>query len=396
MENDNRKSDRLLKALSYVLVAVIASCLTFLVCLVTIGRTSKLEQLEKLIQQCFIGQADTTAMEDAAAAAMVDSLGDQWSYYVPASEYDALLDQLGNSYVGIGITIEEEEETGGLLVVQLSPGGGAETAGIQVGDIVIGVEGQSISEIGSTAATNLIRGEEGTSVSVAVLRDGTELTFQVVRRLIEVPVAQGKMLEGNVGYVRIANFDERCAQETIAAVDALVEQGAVALIFDVRFNPGGYTTEMVEVLDYLLPEGPLFRTVDYLGNDETQYSDAECIQLPMAVLINEYSISAAEFFAAALNEYDRAMLVGEPTTGKGYFQSLFPLNDGSAVGLSIGKYFTPNGVSLADAKGLTPEVIVEVDEETFARIYAGDLEPEEDPQLQKALAVLKNEKDAAS
>lgn len=396
MENDNRKSDRLLKALSYVLVAVIASCLTFLVCLVTIGKTSKLEQLEKLIQQCFIGQADTTAMEDAAAAAMVDSLGDQWSYYVPASEYDALLDQLGNSYVGIGITIEEEEETGGLLVVQLSPGGGAETAGIQVGDIVIGVEGQSISEIGSTAATNLIRGEEGTSVSVAVLRDGTELTFQVVRRLIEVPVAQGKMLEGNVGYVKIANFDERCAQETIAAVDALVEQGAVALIFDVRFNPGGYTTEMVEVLDYLLPEGPLFRTVDYLGNDETQYSDAECIQLPMAVLINEYSISAAEFFAAALNEYDRAMLVGEPTTGKGYFQSLFPLNDGSAVGLSIGKYFTPNGVSLADAKGLTPEVIVEVDEETFARIYAGDLEPEEDPQLQKALAVLKNEKDAAS
>ena len=395
MENDNRKSDRLLKALSYVLVAVIASCLTFLVCLVTIGRTSKLEQLEKLIQQCFIGQADTTAMEDAAAAAMVDSLGDQWSYYVPASEYDALLDQLGNSYVGIGITIEEEE-TGGLLVVQLSPGGGAETAGIQVGDIVIGVGGQSISEIGSTAATNLIRGEEGTSVSVAVLRDGTELTFQVVRRLIEVPVAQGKMLEGNVGYVRIANFDERCAQETIAAVDALVEQGAVALIFDVRFNPGGYTTEMVEVLDYLLPEGPLFRTVDYLGNDETQYSDAECIQLPMAVLINEYSISAAEFFAAALNEYDRAMLVGEPTTGKGYFQSLFPLKDGSAVGLSIGKYFTPNGVSLADAKGLTPEVIVEVDEETFARIYAGDLEPEEDPQLQKALAALKNEKDAAS
>lgn len=396
MEKDNRKSDKLLKVLSYVLVAVIASCLTFLVCLVTIGRTSKLEQLEKLIQQCFIGEADVTAMEDAAAAAMVDSLGDQWSYYVPASEYDALLDQLGNSYVGIGITIEEDGETGGLLVVQLSPGGGAEAAGIQVGDIVIGVEGQSIPEIGSAAATNMIRGDEGTSVSVTVLRDGTELTFQVVRKLIQVAVAQGKMLDGNVGYIKIANFDERCAQETIAAVDALVEQGAEALIFDVRFNPGGYTTEMVEVLDYLLPEGPLFRTVDYLGNDETQYSGAECIELPMAVLINEYSISAAEFFAAAMNEYDRAVLVGEPTTGKGYFQSLFPLNDGSAVGLSIGKYYTPNGVSLADAKGLTPETLVEVDEETFAKIYAGDLEPEEDPQLQEALAIVKSEKDAAA
>lgn len=390
MENGNKQNSRFLRALSYVLVAVIAACITFFVCLLTIGRVSKLEQLEMVILEYFVGEADPVKMQDAAATAMVDSLGDKWSYYIPASQYDSYMHQMENSYVGIGVTIQEDEESKGILVLQVAPGSGAEAAGIVPGDLIIRVEEQTVAEIGMDAAADRISGEEGTSVSVTVLRNGEELSFSVMRQVIELTVAEGEMLEGNIGYVRITNFDERCAQDTIAAVDALVEQGAEAIIFDVRFNPGGYTTEMVAVLDHLLPEGQVFRTVDYQGNEEIQYSDADCIDLPFAVLINEYSISAAEFFAAALDEYDRAVLVGDATTGKGNYQMLFPLNDGSAVGLSSGKYFTPKGISLADVGGLKPEIPVEVDEETFAKIYGGVLEPGEDPQLQAAVEALKS------
>lgn len=389
MEKNRHRSDGFAKVLSYILVAALTACVTVVVTITALGGPSKLDQLESVILECFIDEADPVAMEDAAAAAMVASLGDPWSYYIPADQYDLYLEQMENAYIGIGITIEENIDTGEVKILQVEPSGGAKAAGIQVGDILTGVEGQKISDVGIDAASQLIRGEEGTSVSVTVLREGQELTFDVVRQIIQVQVAAGQMLDGNVGYVIINNFDERCAQETINAVDTLLEQGAQSLIFDVRFNPGGYKTELVEVLDYLLPEGVLFRSVDYLGEEEILSSDASCLEMPMAVLINGESYSAAEFFAAALDEYDYAVVVGEPTTGKGRFQTTFELVDGSAVGLSIGKYFTPNGVSLADQGGLVPEVSVEVDEETAAKIYGGLLPPEEDPQIQAALEALK-------
>ena len=197
------------------------------------------------------------------------------------------------------------------------------------------------------------------------------------------------MLEGNVGLVTITNFDARCAEETIAAIESLLDQGAEKLIFDVRNNPGGYKSELVKVLNYLLPEGDLFRSEYYNGSDYTDTSDAKCLEIPMAVLMNSESYSAAEFFAAALEEYEAAVTVGEQTIGKGYFQTTIELSDGSAVGLSVGKYYTPKGVCLAEVGGLTPNVPVEVDEETFADIYAGLLEPAEDPQIQAAIDALK-------
>ena len=388
MEKQHKFLDVTFKTLTYILVAAVASCVTFYIC-EDPSEQPKLEQLEELILECFIGEADQTAMEDAAAAAMVDSLGDQWSYYIPASSYDAYVEQQENAYVGIGITISTEEDAEGFEVLQVEPAGGAKDAGICPGDVVTEVEGQKVLEIGVDAARNLIRGDENTQVAITVLRDGERMTFSVTRKTIQVVVAQGQMLENNIGFVSIANFDERCAQETLAAVEALVEQGAQALIFDVRFNPGGYKHELVEVLDYLLPEGSLFRSVSYTGAEKVDKSDANCLELPMAVLINGSSYSAAEFFAAALNEYDWAVLVGEPTTGKSYFQNTIQLNDGSAVGLSVGKYYTPNGVSLAEEGGLQPEILVEVDDDTAAKIYAGLLEPSEDPQVQAAIEALK-------
>lgn len=380
---------KILLTLSHILVAALAAVATLSLAAPKAG-TSKLDQLESLILERFIGESDQVAMEDAAAEAMVDSLGDRWSYYIPADEYEAYQEQVANAFVGVGITIQLTEESEGLLVVDVTRGGPAEEAGILVGDTLVAVEQTRIAGMSTTEVRNLVRGEEGTWVSLTLSRDGREETFSVERRRIEVPVATFSMLDNHVGLVRIENFDQRCAQETIAAIEALLAQGAEGLIFDVRGNPGGYADEMVKILDYLLPEGELFRTVDYAGRERVDTSDADCLELPMAVLVNQDSYSAAEFFAAALREYDWAVVVGQKTCGKGYFQNTLPLSDGSAVGLSVGKYFTPNGQSLADV-GVTPDRVVEVDEDTRWKIYYGTLPTEEDVQLETARELLETE-----
>ena len=381
----------LLRTLSYILVAAIASAATLAVCIGTgVGKGTKLAELEALILDKFIDEADPTAIEDGAAAGMVAALGDPWSYYIPAAEYDAHMEQMNNAYVGIGVTVSRQEEPAGFLVEKIEPNGGALAAGMQIGDVIVEVNDQSVAEMNIETVKNMIRGDENTTVKLGVQRGEEKLHFDVERKQIQVQVASGVMLENNIGLVKINNFDERCADETLAAVDELVHQGAEALIFDVRFNPGGYKKELVAILDRLLPEGVLFRSELYNGETTEDKSDSRCLELPMAVLINGDSYSAAEFFAAALNEYDWAVIVGQPTVGKSYFQSTFELSDGSAVGLSTGKYYTPNGVSLAEEGGLQPEILVELDTKTMAQIYAGQVEPADDPQIQAAVKALQN------
>lgn len=387
MNNETRFVRLLLRALSYVLVAALASCVTLFL-FAGPQTQSKLDELRMLIQARFVGEVTDTQLDDGAAAGMIAATGDKWSYYIPASEYASHMEQVNNEYVGIGVTISSALGDTGFEVLAVEPRGGACEAGIQAGDVICEVEGQSVSELGLDGAKALIRGDANTKVKLTVLRDGEKLAFEVTRKQIQVTVAQGQMLPDNIGLVTIENFDERCADETLAAIDSLVEQGAKALIFDVRFNPGGFKKELVEILDHLLPEGPIFRSISYTGEETVTQSDADCLDIPMAVLINASSYSAAEFFAAALSEYDKAVLVGEATTGKSYFQNTFQLSDGSAVGLSVGKYCTPNGVSLAEVGGLKPDVELAVDDETLSKIYAGALEPAEDPQIQAAIAAL--------
>ena len=377
--------------LSYILVAVLASMITLTVfCDTPETEYNKLDELGDLIETYFIAESDRAAMEDAAAAAMVDSLGDQWSYYMTAKEYQDYLEQMHNAYVGIGITITVAKDESGLDVIKVNEGGPAEEAGMLAGDVIISVEGQSVAGLDTTAVRDMVRGQEGTQVLIGIRRGSETMELSITRKTVMTPVAEWKLLENSIGLVTIYNFDDRCADETLAAIEYLRAQGATSLIFDVRNNPGGYKHELVKILDYLLPEGPLFRSEDYRGKVEVDESDARCLEMPMAVLVNGDSYSAAEFFAAALSEYDAAIVVGEKTCGKGYFQSSFTLEDGSAVGLSIGKYTTPNGVSLANV-GITPEVYVEVDEDTAFLIYAGTLDPAEDPQIQAAVAALQTE-----
>ena len=383
---------RWLKILSYVIVALVSSSLTMLALIGFVmpkqQQQSKLEALQSLIDYYFIGEKDQTAMEDAAANAMIESLGDRWSYYIPAASYQAYLEQVQNAYVGIGVTVSMREDGAGIDILQVAEGGPSEEAGVLAGDVIVGVEETRISGMTLDDVKKLIQGPAGTSVKLVLLREEAELTLTVERRQIKTAVAKSQMLDGNIGLITIVNFNTNCANETIAAVEQLIADGAQKLIFDVRNNPGGYAAELVKVLDRLLPEGKLFTTVNYAGKENTDMSDATCVEMPMAVLINGQSYSAAEFFAAAMSEYDAAVIVGEKTTGKGYFQSTFRLPDGSAVALSIGKYFTPKGNSLAGV-GLTPDVPVPVDEKTAQSIYAGSLAPMEDPQILAAIEALR-------
>ena len=375
----------IMKSLSYVLVAALASAATLAVW-VAGQKTDKLTELQKVIDHYFVGEADEEAMLDAAASSMVYALGDQWSYYIPESEFGAHLAYKENSTVAIGVNISLREDGTGVDILGVSMGGGAEAAGILPGDVLVAVDGQFIAGMTLEQVTDIVRGEENTEVTLGMLRGGEEKTFVVKRQ--RIAVAAGKMLNEDTGLIRILNFNSDCAKETIAAIEQLQEQGAKKLIFDVRNNPGGYVSEMVDVLDYLLPEGILFRQEDYQGNTSEETSDAACLEMPMVVLVNADSYSAAEFFAAALQEYKWATVLGEKTTGKGYYQLTITLSDGSAVNLSSGKYFTPNGVNLTEADGLTPDETVAVDKKTAEKIAVNGVLPENDPQIQAAVAVL--------
>ena len=335
----------------------------------------KTAEISAYLEEYFIDEYDEQALADAAAAAMVEATGDEWSYYLTADEYQTYLESFYNAYVGIGVTIIEDAQAGGMRIEAVTPGGPADKAGVQVGDIMLQVEGHSTLELGVSGTRDLVRGEAGTTVDMLFLRGEEKLELTITREHIETEVAGCELLDGEIGYIWINNFDVRCADETIACIEEMREAGAKALLFDVRFNGGGLKDELVKVLDYLLPEGVLFRSVDYDGTEEVDYSDSACVEMPMAVLVNLDSYSAAEFFAAALQEYGWATVVGEKTYG-------------SLLNISIGKYYTPNGVSLTGV-GITPDIACDLSEEDYADLYYGLLEREDDVQLQMALDAIK-------
>lgn len=388
-----------------ILAVLITATVTFLVTMIFVFRyftyapdtpvdqetvEEKVRQVEACLDTYFIDDYDpqtvTQAAADGAAAAMVEAIGDRWSYYLTVEDMAEHARQQSNSYVGIGITITTEEN--GLRIMSVVKGGPADLAGVKAGDLLIGVEDQDVDQIGQDGAADLIRGEAGTDVVIRILRDDRKLELTVTRALIVEDVATATMLESGIGMVQITDFGRHCAEQTLESIESLQRQGAEAIIFDLRFNPGGYKDELVQILDKLLPEGEIFHSVDYSGEEEITRSDAACLRIPMVVLVNEDSYSAAEFFAAALQEYDAAEIIGTKTFGKGNFQTLLTLPDGSGINLSIGKYYTPSGKSLTGV-GITPDQVVELSEEAYSSLYYGTLTYEEDVQLQTAVNYLR-------
>lgn len=349
----------------------------------------KLDEIVALLNEVYVDGYDTDKLGDYLAQAAVAATGDRWSYYVSAEDYDAFVESNENAYVGIGVTVESSDDlTDGVQITKVTPNSPAEQAGIEADDRIYAVEGETVESLGLDEAKNRIRGEEGTEVTLTILRGEKKFDVTVKRASVEVEVVKYSMLDGSIGYIKINNFEANSADRTIEAIDTLREQGAKALVFDLRFNPGGRKDELVRVLDDLLPEGPLFRSVDYKGNESVDYSDADCVELPMAVLVNGDSYSAAEFFAAALQEYDWATVVGTKTCGKANYQQTFRLSDGSAVAVSTGHYQTPHGVTLANV-GVTPDEIVEVDNKTYLELYKEAVAVKDDAQLQAAIKAVK-------
>lgn len=352
------------------------------------GRASKFAVVLEILDDYYIGDFDADALTEAALSAVVDDL-DPWSYYMDAETYRAYLDYSSNQYQGIGVTIQKDEESGGFLIVVLESDGPAARAGILPGEIILACDGQDVTGGDINDLKALIQAAYGKSVILTLQgEDGSTREVEVRCEVVKSIPVEAALLDGHVGYVSIQNFEDGVAGKAVEAIEELLAQGARSLVFDVRNNPGGRVTELCELLDYLLPEGDIFIRADKEGNEAVETSDADCLELPMAVLINAESYSAAEFFAAALREYDWATVIGQATTGKGRSQVTYELTDGSAVHISKYAYLTPGRVDLSETGGLVPDEPVELSEQEQVLLAAGVLEAEADAQLQTALAAV--------
>lgn len=345
----------------------------------------KLREIDRIAAEQYVGELDAEKVADYAAVGYVTGLNDQWSAYIPADQYEAYRLSSEGKGCGIGVSvISGEDSVRVCLVYDDSP---AARAGIEKGDYIVGAEGLTVETDGADAVIDAIQGEEGTEVTVSFSKEkgGAVQQATMQRAVVTQKMAWGQMLDGKIGYIRIESFHAGVADQFQQVLDGLLADGAQSLVLDVRHNGGGRVKEMSEILDPLLPEGTIMTLRTKSGSETVYESDAEMIDQPIVVLVDDQSISAAEFFAAALQEYDRATLVGTHTTGKGRAQQTFELSDGSALNLSVEEYFTPKGNNLAGV-GIAPDVEVALTDAQLADFYF--LSPENDPQLQKAVEIL--------
>lgn len=385
---EGKKKRRWKTLLLAVVCFVLGGGVTLTVAWQALGQDGQaLLQAYRLVTGKFVGEYDQRTMVESTLENMVTALGDRWSGYLDPQEAQQVKTARANTYVGIGVTVGQEPEDG-LEILRVTEGGPAQAAGLAPGEIIRGVDGQTITAENRADLVNAIQGEAGTTVTLEVEgADGARRTVEVTRQEIHGLTAAWTMLADQVGLVSIQNFYSGTADLVKQGVEELQAQGARALVFDLRNNPGGYVTELTEILDFLLPEGTIFISRTNDGEETVYTSDAACVDLPMAVLVNAESYSAAEFFAAELREAAGAVVAGEQTSGKGYSQMLFTLADGSAISLSTARYYTGSGISLIGT-GVTPEPLVALSQEEAQRLLAGTLSPEEDPQLQSALEAL--------
>ena len=377
------KKPRRLAGWVKVLIAVVLTLALFTgVWCLLLGKSGiAMVQTYLLARFAFVeADADLDGAADAGLAVFVDSLGDRWSYYRTQEQYRELTQRRANNYVGVGVTVDFTREEG-LLVRSVTEGGPADQAGVLVGDVITAADGVSLAGDARQEGSDRIRGEEGTQVALTLLReDGSTCSVTCTRATLRSPSASGRLLEGDVGYVKLDNFYSGAADSFQKEVDALVDQGAKALIVDVRNDPGGYIAELEKILDYLLPEGPVFSQKPRWWFRSVTQSDESCIDLPMVAIVNKDSYSAAELLAAQLRESAGAPIVGEATSGKGYSQITFPLANGGGVGLSTAAYCTGSGRSLI-GEGITPDAELELDQ---GAVIGG----EGDNQLQAAIELL--------
>ena len=323
------------------------------------NQAMKYLEIKNAIDTYYVGTVDEESVSAAAFAAMVSGLGDEWSYYMSPSEYSAYKLYSANQYSGLGVQLDKDAETGGMKITGVNDGTPAKTAGLAVGDIILAVNDSDITSMTVGDARSFITSNLGENVKLHIKKaKGDESDITVNCEQIYTSPVTYSMRAGNIGYVKLLNFDSGAAQAAINAIETLLKQGAMGFVLDVRTNPGGLLTELTELLDYLLPSGTVFISVNEAGEQTPIESDSVCLDMPMAVLVNADTYSVAELFAAALQDYNWANVLGERTTGKSRSQQTIELSDGSAIHLSTATYLTPRGVDLAEQGGVIPDQAV--------------------------------------
>lgn len=347
----------------------------------------KVDEINHLIDQYYYFNIERDTQEEALYDGIMAGLDDPYSVYYTPDEYAELMEDTSGEYLGIGAVVTQSSDML-VSIVRPIPGSPAEEVGLMAEDIIVAVDGTEIIDQELTLVVDMIRGKEGTTAHIKVYRPSTMeyLEFEVERRVVENVSVYSEMLENNIGYIQVQQFYENTADEFEVALDNLESQGALGVIVDMRDNPGGLLTTVVEMCDYLMEDGTIVTTKDKNGTVISEYSatDNHSIDIPMVVLTNGNSASAAEIFSGAMQDTGIAKLVGTTTYGKGIVQSVFPLNDGSAVKITVAKYFTPNGNDIHQM-GIVPDYEVELPD---GRTNAVNLDKEDDTQLQKAEEVI--------
>ena len=328
-------------------------------------------EIKNVLDTNFVDDINEESVSSAAFAAMVDGLGDKWSYYMSPSEYEAYKLYSSSQYTGLGVSLDKDTATGGFVIKGVTADSPADKAGLEEGEIILAVNGQDLTSMTIGDARSYISSNLSKSVSVKIINaDGNETTVNVDCSVAYTNPVSYEMREGSIGYVRILSFDAGSGEAAVSAVEKLLADGALGFIFDVRTNPGGLLSELTTLLDYLLPGVDIFVSVDKSGEETVVTSNNVCLDMDMCVLVNADSYSAAEFFAAALQEYGWATIVGEHTTGKGRSQQTFELSDGSALHLSTAKYLTPKRVDLSEQGGVAPDIEVALSGNTDSQLDA--------------------------
>lgn len=345
----------------------------------------KLTQIQKLIDKNYLSDVDADALRDGIYKGYVSGLDDPYSVYYNEEETKALNETTQGEYQGIGAVLTEDADTGIVTIVQVYKDSPAEKAGVKANDILYKVDDTEMTGLDLNKVVTYIKGDKGTKVKLTVIRgdDKEQLELTATRDKIEAQTVSHKMLEDNIGYIQVTEFDSVTTDQYKSALDDLENQGMTGLVVDLRNNPGGNVSTVCDMLDMMLPEGLIVYTQDKDGNKETATSDEEHqFTKPLVVLMNGNSASASEIYAGAIQDYGIGKIVGTQSYGKGVVQQIFDLGDGTSVKLTIADYYTPKGRNI-NGKGITPDVEVEY--------QADESNPDEDNQLDKAVEVLKSE-----
>ena len=343
----------------------------------------ELDELKLLVEQYFYQEPDEQAMLDGAEMGLLYGLDDPYTFYYTPDQYAKMWENDEGEYAGIGIQIMANYATGICTISRVFLDSPALEVGIRKGDVLSKVEDLDVTASNLQEAVDIMRGEVGKPVNVQVLRGDQVLDFVVSRAVVHVNWVNSCMLENDVGYISLYEFSGDCSVAFKTQLDALLEKGAKALIMDLRDNPGGWVDDAVKVADLFLPEGTVASLVYRDGTTEyfTTTTDNKELEIPLVVLVNEYSVSASEILSGALQDYERATIMGTKTYGKGVVQYVLPVGTrGAGMQLTVAQYYTPNGNEVHKI-GITPDVIAEMPEGDTTMYELGDLA---DAQLKKA------------